>query len=108
MRSDKFEKRLSAIEGRNLDFDIICRFPSSEEATANILSNGMKIDRSESENALVIDLQWATPTHINDTIKTQWLRQYTPEKIEEFRQIWARSSQKRDRVALAELERLLH
>jgi len=102
MRTENIEKRLNTIERqRKPHTEIICCFRSQEDTLAGILSGGMK-----SEVPGVIEIDWDGKMPTDDAFKLRWLRQLTPEELDRCKQIWAKSDQKRDKVALAELERL--
>jgi len=55
---------------------------------------------------LIIKLRWTDKPPSSDSFKLRWLKQYTPAQIDEFRIEWESSDCERDRVALAELDRL--
>jgi hypothetical protein len=95
-------KRLDAIEKRQRKSKTyILTYSSRADSTAYYLSGGMK-----KEGPGVYELEWSEKPPQDDAFKLRWLRQYTPEQIEEFRQIWMKSVQERDQIALRELERL--
>jgi hypothetical protein len=54
----------------------------------------------------VIEIEWSHKPPTGDAVKLKWLRQYTHEEIDGFRQSWSKSDYERDKVALKELERL--
>ena len=79
-------------------------FPSPADSTAYYLSGGMEPEE-HADGPLIIKLSFGRPP-TSDAFKLRWLRQYQPEQIAEFRREWESSDCERDRVALAELDRL--
>jgi hypothetical protein len=106
MRTYHIEKRLEAVEQkRKTTGKIFNYFPSRADSTAYFLTNGTEIE--EPANApFTIKLNWTDKPPSSDSFKLRWLRQYTPAQIDEFRIEWESSDCERDRVALAELDRL--
>ena len=106
MRTYHIEKRLAAVEQkRKTPGTIVSYFPSRADSTAYYLSGGM--EKEEPVNGpFKINLHWGKPPS-SDSFKIKWLRQYTPAQIDQFRIEWESSDCERDRVALAELDRLM-
>ena len=107
MRTYHIEKRLAAVEQkRKTPGTIVSYFPSRADSTAYFLSGGM--EKEEPVNGpFNIKLNWTDKPPSSDSFKLRWLRQYQPEQIAEFRIEWESSDCERDRVALAELDRLM-
>jgi hypothetical protein len=107
MRTDQIEKRLAAVEQkRKTPGTIVNSFPSQADSTAFYLSGGM--EKPEPVNGpFTINLHFGDKPPSSDSFKIRWLRQYQPEQIAEFRREWESSDCERDRVALAELDRLM-
>jgi hypothetical protein len=68
------------------------------------LSNGLE---KPADGTLEIKLNFGDKPPTGDAFKLRWLGQYTPARIAEFRHEWEISDCERDRVALAELDRLM-
>jgi len=107
MRTDRIDKRLAAVEQkREGPVTIVCSYPSRADSTAYYLTGGM--EKEEPVNGpFKIKLHWGSKPPSSDSFKLKWLKQYTPEQIDEFRREWESSDCERDRVALAELYRLM-
>jgi hypothetical protein len=102
-------QRLFAVDRahkRNTLGTIVSYFQPQSGATAFYLSGGM--EKPEPVNGpFTIKLSFGGKPPSSDSFKLRWLKQYTPAQIDEFRHEWAISDCERDRVALAELDRLL-
>ena len=110
MRTYQIEKRLAAVEleqKRKTPLTIVSYFPSRADSTAYFLSGGMEKEEPVVSGKLIIKLRWTDKPPSSDSFKLRWLKQYTPAQIDEFRIEWESSDCERDRVALAELDRLM-
>lgn len=107
MKTYQIEKRLTAVEQkRKTPGTIVSYFPSRADSTAYFLSGGMEKEEPV-DGPFEIKLNWSDKPPSSDSFKLRWLRQYTPAQIDEFRIEWESSDCERDRVALAELDRLM-
>jgi hypothetical protein len=107
MKTYQIEKRLAAVEQkRKTPGTIVSYFPSQADSTAYYLSVGMEKEEPVVSGKLIIKLRWTDKPPSSDSFKLRWLKQYTPAQIDEFRIEWESSDCERDRVALAELDRL--
>jgi hypothetical protein len=103
-------KRLLAVDRehkRKRPLTIVSYFPSRADSTAYYLSGGMEKEEPCVNGTLEIKLNFGGKPPTGDAFKLKWLRQYTPAQIDEFRHEWESSDCERDRVALAELDRLM-
>jgi hypothetical protein len=106
---DCIVKRLLAVDRehkRKTPGTIVNSYPSQADSTAFYLSGGM--EKPEPVNGpFTIKLSFGGKPPSSDSFKLRWLKQYTPTQIAEFRREWEISDCERDRVALAERDRLL-
>jgi len=98
------ETRLAAIEKTKPQGEVCYRlsFPTQAEATASVLSNGMRGDPT------IHKIEWPgmkPPT--DDRFKIKWIGQYGPGRLAGFCGEWMKSPWGRDKIALRELKRLL-
>jgi len=104
MRSvDSISKRLAEAEVRSKRGSDRVRisYTSAAKGTAQVLTN--QYLRTPTK----IELSWGDSRPATDREKIKWLRQYSPDRLAEFRRTWEASTCSRDRAALAELSRLL-
>ena len=100
-RIDSIKKRLDAIGASSHDWsEIEIEWQSRADTLASVLT-GLPSDRPN-----VISLEWPDEKPATDGQKIKWLRQYSREKIAEFRQEWQASTGPRARAAITELDRL--
>ena len=102
-------KRMAAVDRehkRKKPGTIVNSFPSQADSTAFYLSGGME-KPAPADGPLIIKLSFGGKPPTSDAFKLRWLKQYTPAQIDEFRHEWEISDCERDRMALAELDRLM-
>jgi len=102
-------KRMAAVDRehkRKKPGTIVNSFVSQADSTAFYLSGGMEKEEPAG-GPFTIKLSFGGKPPSSDSFKLRWLKQYTPARIAEFRREWESSDCERDRMALAELDRLM-
>jgi hypothetical protein len=96
------EKRVATIEKNRKQRGNHFRFEYTPQITATVqeLTGNMPPEDGS------IELHWPNAAPSDDATKLRWLSQYSAEKLNEFAETWEKSPYKRDKIALAELQRL--
>lgn len=105
MRSTDLRRRLNELERTdetNKPLKIRTHWMSDESGLCYYLT-GKKADPRPG----LISTYWSQEPPNDDDFKLRMLAQHTKAELEGFRQTWSRSNHERDRLALAEMDRLL-